>query len=222
MIALGFYTLSVIILLLLLVIFGHYKEVLLKYLLIISIWLIYTATLSLTGFLYDFGLPPRLPLLIVIPAIFLSVFLTGRSSFQPILSHTAYYLPILLQSFRIIVELLIFGAYQNDVFPQLATFEGLNFDILVGISALPMSWLVYKNVIGSRSMLIWNIASLMVLSLTAFTFIYSFYFTAYQQTSGAREFSQFPYILLASVLLPTAIFLHVFSLRQVHLLSKGD
>lgn len=185
-------------------------------------WFVYVTALSTTGVLDDFSLPPRAGLLIVLPAIVSIVVVTGRPSFQPLLRNIPCYLPIFLQSFRIIVELLIYGAYQNGVFPQRATFEGINFDILVGISALPMGWLVFKKMIAPRGILIWNVVSLMVLTVTAFSFIYTYYLTDYLTTGGTLDFVHFPYILLASVLLPTAIFLHVFSIRQVGLLSKRD
>jgi len=52
--------------------------------------------------------------------------------------------------------------------------------------------------------------------VTAYSFISTYYFTDFSATNkGGRSFVDFPYLFLAAVLLPAAVFLHVFSLRQV-------
>jgi hypothetical protein len=61
--------------------------------------------------------------------------------------------------------------------------------------------------------------SLLVLALTVYSFVSTYYFTDYVTLTGKMEFVQFPYLLLASVLLPIAIFLHVFSMRQLLVLK---
>ena len=98
--------------------------------------------------------------MIVGPVLIGILLLSGIKSFQPLLQKTGLHLPVFLQSFRIIVELLIYGAFLEGVFPQRATFEGLNFDILVGISAPVIGWLILKKRIGfKKGLLIWNINS---------------------------------------------------------------
>lgn len=125
------------------------------------------------------------------------------------------YLPIALQSFRIFVELLIYATYLKGIFPQRATFEGLNFDILVGISALFVSAAAYKGIIKNRAMLIWNLVSLCILFVTVYSFISTYYFTDFASSGSAYQFVEMPYLLLASVLLPVAIFLYAFSIKQL-------
>ena len=110
----------------------------------------YLFILSATGVLDNFGLPPRLVLLIVMPAVAGIVFFSGRKSFRVILQRTSLHLPVYLQSFRIMVELLIYGAFLQGVFPERATFKGLNYDILVGISSLIMGVLVQTAQSGSN------------------------------------------------------------------------
>ena len=184
---------------------------------LLSIWLIYILILSESDILEDFSLPPRLPLLIVIPAILFILAITGRDRFRDVLMQTPRHLPVYLQSYRIVVELLIYGAFLEGVFPEKATFKGLNYDILVGLSAPLIAWLYQYRKISDKALLTWNVVSLVVLSLTVYSFISTYYFSDYVQSMNNMDFVKLPYLLLASVLLPVAVFLHIFSLRQLQL-----
>ena len=185
----------------------------------LGIWGVYILGLSQTGVLQEFGFPPRVPILIVLPMLAFIIFITSRQSFRETIQNTPLHIPIFMQSFRILVELSIYATFMKGIFPQRATFAGLNFDILVGISALVVGFLAYKKILNPQGIFIWNLISLGVLGLTVFSFISSYYFLGFANTALGGQFVQFPYLLLASLLLPTAVFLHVVSIRQV-LLQK--
>ncbi len=218
MISLGFYIWPLVALSLVAYVlrFAQYpKRMLLSFLALVVLWLGYIALLVQSGILSDVSFPPKVPVLIIVPMVLGIVFITGTRSFVPILNRTPLYLPVYMQCFRIVVELLIYGGYKEGIIPQRATFEGWNVDVLVGISAIVVAYLVQKGKLGTKGLRSWNIISLLILTLTAFSFVYSYYFTDFSLTEKAELFGQFPYILLASVMLPIAIFLHVFSLRQL-------
>lgn len=219
----GFYTLSVIsfaMIIALLKYADNSKRLITNYLVIGFLWLTYIVVISKTGVLGHFGLPPRVPLLIVLPAVISIVVFTGRQSFRSVLEKTPVHLPVVLTSFRILVELLIYRAYLEGAFPQQVTFEGLNYDVLVGLSALVVGILFLKQILSLRVVRAWNILSLMVLMLTVYSFVSTYYFTDYVTSTGKADFVQFPYLLLASVLLPVAVLLHVISMRQVFAFGK--
>lgn len=186
----------------------------------LAFWISYIILLNKTGILRDLGLPPKVPILIVIPAILLSILLVNRNFMKDAFQRIPTHVPIALQSFRIFVELLIYATYLKGIFPQKATFEGMNFDILVGISSIFVSIAVSKGVIKYTGILIWNGASLCILLLTVYSFISTYYFSDFVASGLGYQFVEFPYLLLASVLLPVAIFLHVFSIQQVLTLKK--
>ncbi len=181
---------------------------------ILIVWLIYIYLLAGSGVLDNFGLPPRIPLLIVIPCIIAFILLVNRRFMRDSLRSTPLYLPVALQSFRILVELLIYATFLHGVFPEKVTFEGLNFDIAVGLSAIPVSMLVYRKKIGRGGLLAWNVISLCILALTVYAFVSGYYFGV-NPAIDRLQFVRFPYILLPSVLLPVALFLHIFSIKQV-------
>lgn len=185
------------------------------YIVIGLVWLTYLVFISQSGILGDFGLPPRVPLLIVVPALIAILVFTGRHAFKSVLERAPLYLPVFLTSFRILVELLIYGGYRDGVFPQRVTFEGLNYDILVGVSALVIGALLMKEKVSMTILMAWNVLSLLVLTLTVYAFVSTYYFSDFVASTGRTDFIRFPYVLLAAVLLPIAVFLHVFSIRQV-------
>lgn len=193
----------------------HRKRLFVIYSILSAVWLAYVFLLSQSGLLLSFSLPPKIPLFIVAPAVVAITIITGTKGFRHLLESTPVSLPIYLQSFRIVVELLIYGAFLNGVFPQKATFEGLNFDILVGLSAPVAGYLYQRRRLSDMGLLVWNVVSLIILSVTVYSFISTYYFTDYVRTVGNTNFVQMPYLLLASVLLPVAVFLHIFSLRQL-------
>ncbi len=144
--------------------------------LLLLIWVTYVIAMTFTGILDDLSLPPKAPLLIILPAFIIVFITTSRKRFQGVLDNTPKHVPILIQSFRIIVELLIYGAFLDELFPQRVTFEGLNYDIIIGIIALPMGYLVLKGIAKRKAILAFNIIGLSVLSVTGYAFISSFTF----------------------------------------------
>ena len=183
------------------------------YSIILTGWLIYIATLSNIGWLEDFSFPPRVPLLIVIPAIVFTISYTSQKWFKDAIARVKDHQIIYLQSFRIFVELLIYGGFLNGLFPERSTFEGINFDILVGISAVIMGALVQSKKVKSKGILIWNIASLTILGVTVYSFVSAYYFLNFGNGENF-QFVRLPYVFLASILLPMAVFYHVISIRK--------
>ena len=67
----------------------------------------------------------------------------------------------LLHVVRIPVELVLFGLFVQGAVPQLMTFEGRNWDILVGLTTPVVYYLAFrKNVLGTKSLLLRNIVGL--------------------------------------------------------------
>ena len=92
-------------------------------------WMIVTSILSLTGFIQDFSiLPPRfiIVLLIPMPVIIWAVFSkTGKEILTAIPPQNI----IRLQSFRVLVELLLWLCFIQNMLPVQMTFEGRNFAV---------------------------------------------------------------------------------------------
>jgi hypothetical protein len=60
------------------------------------------------------------------------------------------------QVFRLPLELMMHRAYSEGVMPYQMSYSGGNFDILTGLTALPVAWAVHRGLGGRRLAIAWN------------------------------------------------------------------
>ena len=190
--------------------------------LLLVLWLTYVSIMSINKVFLDPSLPPRIPLLLVLPFfIFIGYFfLSGR--YKNIIAAIPLHWLIYFQTFRIMVELLLFGLFMEHMLPWAATFEGYNFDIGIGISAPLFGFLISKGKLKTLGIRAWNIIGLLTL-LTVVVIIntYAYRPWLFNETSTilGKGFGTFPFTFLAGFFMPLAIFMHIFSLvktRKAH------
>ena len=197
---------------------GQSRRILTRTILILAAWTGLLLVLSYNGLLNQFEkFPPRPALAAMIPLPIVLIIAFSRKGTQLLQSVPPQWL-IWMQSFRIAVELLLLLAFLRSLLPVQMTFEGLNFDILSGILALPAGYFLSRkksyapqlavayNVIGI--LLLLNILVIAVLSMpTPFRY--------FQNEPSNTLVAQFPFILLPGILVPIAYTMHIFSLRQL-------
>lgn len=131
------------------------------------IWLGATGLLAGVGAFQSFALPPRIMLLMVPGTVALSV-LAWRSDWH----RSPLKLLVGFQAFRIVVELLIHQAVSEGVAPPQLTWDGRNFDVVTGITALMLipfvdrmpRWSLHAwNLMGIG--LLFNVVGVAVLSM---------------------------------------------------------
>jgi len=181
-------------------------------------WLFVTAASASSGYFSDFlTMPPRIALAIV-PA-FLAMLAIGFSPWAGRLAEVLPHAGILYaQSFRIVMEAILWLLYLHQAMPRVMTFEGRNFDLLTGASALILGILWQRNVLRSRTVLIaWNWAGIAILSLT----VSQGFFSAPTRLQLIHEevdnvlIGGFPFIWLPTFVVPFAFVLHILSLRKL-------
>jgi hypothetical protein len=103
--------------------------------------------------------------------------------------------------------------------PELMTFEGRNFDIIIGLTAPLMAYLYYKKIIGEKLLLVWNIIGLLFILFIFINGMLSaelpFQIFAFDQPNVAVEY--FPFVLLPALIVPMVIWTHmtdIFLLRK--------
>jgi hypothetical protein len=189
-----------------------------KFLIIVSVWILLLSFLSLNGLLSDFSsFPPRMMLVMVVPMVLIVWFVSSSHS-NELLSKVPAVWIIKMQGFRVIVELFLWWAYIDQVIPVQMTFEGQNFDILVGLSAplIPIWWLkpgkqrplwvIIWNIVGL--IFLFNIVVVAVLSMPT---PMQYFFNQPSNTVVAT----FPWILLPGILVTLAFALHLLSIKQM-------
>ncbi len=186
--------------------------------LVIFLWLAYLTILSQTGILRDLNLPPKFPLLVFLPLVIGMIVFYNRKKNSAILHSIPRSWPIYFQSFRIAVEVLILLTYFEGILPQSATFEGYNFDVVMGLSAPIMGMYVTKHPHRKAIQYVWNILGICMVLFVAFIVASSIYFPIIWNSETPLvdlRFLEMPYLLLAGYLAPMAIFVHVLSLTQL-------
>ncbi|MEM6347492.1 MAG: hypothetical protein AAF927_26620 [Bacteroidota bacterium] len=184
---------------------------------ILLFWFGFTGTLAHLGVFSNFEtLPPPMFINLVVPIIGIILWLKQRSTKEILAGIPLFWLPA-AQSFRIIVEILLWLLFTAKMLPQQLTFEGYNFDILSGILGLllavfmyrgirhPLRWLRIYNYVGLLLLLI--IVSMAILSMPT-------PFRQFMNEPSNEIVAQFPFVWLPAFLVPFAFALHLLSLQQ--------
>ena len=181
----------------------------------LSLWLAYVGWLSAAGLIADATRRPPGIVFLAVPLVVFFVILF-RSSVPGQLEGAAWVL-MLLQTFRVGVELLLHQLFVDGTVPKLMTYEGGNWDILVGISAPLVAWLAAKKRVGPTPLLIWNVAGLL--------FLANIVVRALLTSPGAmhllpsevanRAVGMFPFTYIAGFFAPLAMVLHVIVLKSM-------
>ena len=182
-----------------------------KLTLFIIVWSIMQSILAYTGFYQNTdSIPPRFGL-VLIPITSLIIYgLLPRQ--QKWFSETRQIkISTFLHSVRIPIEIVLFGLFINDMIPELMTFEGRNYDILVGITAPIIGWLFLKEKISKKILIGWNIIALFFVVFIFFNGMLSaeLPFQQFGFVQPNRAVNYFPYVLLPATIAPIVIWTHI-------------
>jgi len=187
-------------------------------LLIAAAWLLLQAIAGKTGFYtHTAGTPPRFVLTIFPPIVLIAVlFITasGRRFIDSLNIRTL----TLLHTIRIPVELVLWSLYLYKAVPQIMTFGGRNLDIISGLTAPLIYYIVLvKKWAGTGLLLLWNIFCLLLLGNIVITAILSapfpFQQLGFEQPNIAVLY--FPFCWLPGCIVPIVLFAHLVALRQL-------
>jgi len=183
-----------------------------------ALWISYITIIAYTGILNDLSFPPRLPVFIILPIfLMMGVFLT-RDATSIFCKNLETSWLIGFQSFRIIVELIIWQGFREGILPVETTFEGLNYDVVVGITAIPVAFYTNKQKLSKPFLILWNVFGLIILANTVRVFISAAYFPAtlgFNEPIVNPDFLKPPYIFIAAIFMPFAVFLHALTLKKI-------
>jgi hypothetical protein len=186
----------------------------------IAAWLALTIGLAASGAVADFStLPPRF-LFLFVPPLAALVALGRSRALVSLLAAAPPTWAVYAQSFRIVVEVVLWLLVASQAAPEIMSFhgQGRNFDILVGLTAAVVGWACLSARRWPRQVAVWwNVAGIVVLVNTVL----------HAQLATPTRFQRFvtdppntfivsaPYVWLPAFLVPLAWGLHVISLRQL-------
>jgi hypothetical protein len=184
----------------------------------IIVWLVLQSAVSLTGFYTVTDTRPPHFVLLIAPALLaiLALFITSKG--RKFLDGLNPKYLTMLHAVRIPVELVLYWLFLRKTIPQVMTFEGRNFDILSGLSAPIVFYLVYrKKVFGNKILLLWNFFGLALLinivTLAVLSAPFQFQQLAFDQPNVAVLY--FPFIWLPCCIVPLVLLSHLAQIRQL-------
>jgi hypothetical protein len=194
-----------------------------KVLLVLLGWALLQSAIAMGGFYSKTdGLPPRI-MLAVVPAFLTIIFIFATKKGRSFVDRIDLGEMTLLSVVRIPVELVLFWLFLSGAAPEAMTFEGSNFDILSGITAPVIYFLVFrKRALGKRALLAWNFVCLglliNIIRIAVLSVPSDFQQMSFEQPNIAVLY--FPYVLLPAVIVPTVLFSHLASIRQLLRMKK--
>lgn len=186
-------------------------------------WILLISFLSFIGFFNDFEtIPPKIVIAFA-PPLLLSLLLLRSRLFRLMLKLLPEKSLILFQFFRIFVETNFYILFLIGLVPFQMTFLGFNHDMVVGVTALIAgNVFFFKRFRQQFAAILWNLTGIFILLVTVFV-------VAISSPSPLRIFfndpssaiiGTFPYILIPGFLVPIALSVHIFSIRQLIMNGK--
>jgi len=186
--------------------------------LLLVTWLIFTTVVSLQGMLQNFSTTPPRVMIILIPAVLGIIYISSSSRVNAYLSVIPSSWLLYIQSFRILMEVLLWLMFLNNLIPVQMSFEGLNYDILAGLSAPIIGYYALAVQKWPRiSALLWNFAGfLLVTNITLISILSTpVPFRQFMNEPANTIVSFFPFVWIPAFIVPFAFLMHVLSIKQI-------
>lgn len=184
------------------------------------LWHLYHFALGKTEVLLTFELPPRFVLFLIAPAfIFTGVFIYKNRNNDWIKNIPPHWLTF-YQTFRIVLEVLLFLAVGEGVLHPIVTLEGYNFDIYYACTAPMIGIITIKRTpLAFKIAKAWNYFGLAVIASIIFVFFSATFapsFWGSEVPLMPLKFATYPYMLVAGFLMPSAVFMHILSIVNLN------
>ncbi len=194
--------------------------------LFLGIWLSLSATIADTGWLNRESLNPP-PMLRILMVPLATAFLVAWS---PAGTRAAQQVGlgwlIGFQVFRIPLELVVLGLSARGYYPERLTVAGWNYDLFVGVTALPVALLAAKGRLSGRAIVFWNGTGTLLLAVSMGLWAMSLpgQLRVFLDEPSAEILLRTPWVWMPLFLQPAALLAHllVFRLEERILTPEGE
>lgn len=193
------------------------KSDLIKFGTFITLWIMYVYIVCKSGIIASNSLPPKMPIFLILPIFSMMGYFIFSGKILKYVVHVPKHIPVLFQCFRVLVELLIYGAFLEGLTGIEATFLGYNYEIHFSVFALTVGLIMYFKPIPNKALLIVNIIGLCFLFVIVMIFntlLVAPQIWGYTSRIIDLKFLDFPYMSIPAVFMPAAVFAHVLSIKQ--------
>lgn len=189
----------------------------------ILVWLAFVSIWSASGTMDNFeNFPFNFAPVLVVPLVTIVLLVIFSKGLKQILEQIPPDRIVVLQNFRVPVEILLWLLFVASMLPEHLTFEGRNFDILAGLTAPFVAWGLRKNRISKTIAILWNFACLgLLINIVTIAFLSTpSPIRMFFEEPSSRVVALFPISFLPGFLVPLAYTLHFFSLKQLFASQK--
>jgi hypothetical protein len=183
---------------------------------VIAAWLGIVAVLATNGFFQNFDtLPPRL-LFAFAPGIVGAILFARSRAITDVAAAIPQQWAVGVQGFRIAMEAILIMGLIEGVVPRRMTFEGLNFDIVTGLTAPIVAYFCFVRRSWSPRVAVgFNIMGLAFLVIVAAIANLSAptAFRVFMSEPSTAIVAHFPFTWTPAIVIPGALFFHLVSLR---------
>jgi hypothetical protein len=187
---------------------------------IVGLWLTVTLSAAATGLLARTDLKPA-PMMLLFGSLLVAGAAIGFGGVGRTLAQgLPLWLLILSQGFRLPLELLMHQAAVEGVMPVQMSYSGRNFDIVTGITALVVAWLVWSGRAGHRLATAWNVVgSVLLMNIMAVAVLSTPLFARFGPDQLNTWVAFPPFVWLPAVMVPAALIAHIVIARKLRTLS---
>jgi hypothetical protein len=191
----------------------------------LAVWLVYSGTLGYLGLMAGPWHGIQGPAFILLPVVlFVALFLSRSETAAKLAMSIPLALLLGAQAYRVIVEVFLHALAASGLAPRMLTYEGANFDILIGFSAVVVAWAYSSGRLSDRAALAWNIVGLGMLANVVVRAILT---TPGPLNLLASEvpnqvLGRFPYTFIPGLMAPLAVTLHVLAIRALRARMRGQ
>jgi hypothetical protein len=191
-------------------------------------WGVYIYSWSRFGTFSNFEIFPINAAPVILIPLLTILFFSFSKTVKEILPHIQQENIIKLQVFRFYVEVLLWALFSEALLPVQMTFEGRNFDVVTGVTAVLLttriSGFMLLDKLPKGLIILWNTLGLgLLINIVVIAILSMPTPLQYFMNEPANTIvTEFPISLLPAFLVPLAYMLHILSLRKVFLEKQGS
>lgn len=180
-------------------------------------WLVITGGLAASGVLLSFDSFPPPVLRLVMPTLLITAVACLSSLGRCWVERWSLAGLVAFQAFRLPLELIMHEAAREGVMPPQMTFTGRNWDILTGLLAVPLAYLLARGKVSPGLVWLWNALGLGLLVNVVTVAILSVPgpFRHFMDEPANVWIAHAPFIWLPTVLVPFALAGHLLVARKL-------
>lgn len=181
-----------------------------------AVWMSATWTAAASGVLRQWNATPPPFVFLVVGIIVLAVAIAFTRYGERLAEGVPLWMLVGFQAFRLPLELAMHGMHERGVMPVQMTYSGRNFDIVTGITALAVAWLVATGRGGRRLVIAWNLAGLaLLLNIVTIAILSTPRFRAFGDDRLNVWVTYPPFVWLPAVMVLAALAGHLVVFRAV-------